>query len=42
MEILIEGVIGATIGNLMKDIKNTKNIILLLIFIFLASVVAES
>ncbi len=41
MESLVNGLIGATIANFMKDIKKTKNTIVFSVSIFLASVVAE-
>lgn len=41
MEILINGLLGATIANFMKNVKNTKNIIVFSISLILASIVAE-
>lgn len=40
MEIIMNGVIGATISNFMKDYESTKNEIIFWITIMLASVVA--
>lgn len=38
MEIIINGVIGATISNFMKDYESTKNTIIFWITVLLASV----
>ncbi len=41
MEILVNGLIGATIANFMTNIKKAQNIIVFSISVFLASIVAE-